>query len=50
MAELRELCQRDNKTIDEIMFENEKTAYGEQQSLDKLAEIWHVMETSIEKV
>ncbi|MWX40683.1 serine dehydratase beta chain, partial [Francisella tularensis] len=49
MAELRELCQRDGKTIDEIMFENEKTAYGEQQSLDKLAEIWHVMETSIEK-
>ena len=49
MAELRELCQRDNKTIDEIMFENEKTAYGEQDSFEKLAEIWHVMDTSIEK-
>lgn len=49
MAELRELCQQDGKTIDEIMFENEKTAYGEQESLDKLAEIWHVMEISIEK-
>ncbi|API86530.1 L-serine ammonia-lyase [Francisella uliginis] len=49
MAELRELCQRDNKTIDEIMFENEKTAYGEQDSFEKLAEIWRVMDTSIEK-
>lgn len=49
MAELRELCQRDNKTIDEIMFENEKTAYGEEESFEKLAEIWRVMDTSIEK-
>ncbi|AIT10153.1 serine dehydratase [Candidatus Francisella endociliophora] len=49
MAQLRQLCEQEQKTIDEIMFENERVAYGEQESLKKLSEIWNVMETSIEK-
>lgn len=49
MYELKKLCQQEKKSIDEIMFENEKSAYGETESLKKLAEIWNVMETSIEK-
>lgn len=49
MAELRQLCQDEQKSIDEIMFENEKVAYGEQKSLEMLAAIWNVMNTSIEK-
>ncbi|KFJ43855.1 L-serine ammonia-lyase [Francisella philomiragia] len=49
MAELKDICYKENMSIDEIMFENEKTAYGEEYSLNKLAEIWQVMDTSIEK-
>ncbi len=49
MAELKDICYKENMSIDEIMFENEKTAYGEECSLNKLAEIWQVMDTSIEK-
>eukprot|EP00919_Chromeraceae_sp_WS-2016_P056287 GHVR01133608.1.p1 GENE.GHVR01133608.1~~GHVR01133608.1.p1 ORF type:complete len:300 (+),score=76.24 GHVR01133608.1:174-1073(+) len=49
MVELREHCLNNNKSIDEIIFENEKICYGEEKALDKLADIWLVMDTSIEK-
>ncbi|AXA34088.1 L-serine ammonia-lyase [Francisella adeliensis] len=49
MEDLRHLCIQADQSIDQIMFENEKVAYGEKQSLEKLAQIWQVMETSIER-
>lgn len=49
MMELRQLCEQEHKSIDEIMFENEKVAYGEIESLRNLAAIWDVMDVSIEK-
>ena len=49
MRELRKLCEKEQKTIAQIMFENEKFTYGEEQSYIKLKEIWSVMNESIEK-
>ncbi|AJC48885.1 L-serine ammonia-lyase [Allofrancisella guangzhouensis] len=49
MAELRQLCEKEKKSIDKIMFENEKVAYGEELSRIKLKEIWQAMNNSIEK-
>ena len=49
MEDLRNICMQTNMSINQIMFENEKVAYGEQESLDKLAELWQVMDTSIER-
>ncbi len=49
MEDLRNICMQTNMSIDQIMFDNEKVAYGEQESLEKLIELWQVMETSIDK-
>jgi L-serine dehydratase len=49
MEDLRNICMQTNMGIDQIMFENEKVVYGERESLEKLAELWQVMETSIDK-
>ncbi len=49
MDDLRNICMQTNMSIDQIMFENEKVAYGEKESLEKLDELWLVMNTSIER-
>ncbi|QIV94296.1 L-serine ammonia-lyase [Allofrancisella frigidaquae] len=49
MVELRQLCEKEQKSIDQIMFENEKMAYGEELSRIKLKEIWQAMNNSIER-
>ncbi|RUS69022.1 hypothetical protein EGW08_023215, partial [Elysia chlorotica] len=47
--ELFDMCAKNNLTIADVMYENEKTAYTESEILAKIMEIWEVMDTSITK-
>ncbi|RUS68847.1 hypothetical protein EGW08_023393, partial [Elysia chlorotica] len=47
MKELREICESFDKSIDEIMLENEVEIYGDIVATEKLNLIWQVMNQSI---
>ena len=49
MEELKEICMKSNMTIDEVMFENEKYTFGQDEADKKLAEIWSTMSECIER-
>ncbi|MFC4892612.1 L-serine ammonia-lyase [Pseudofrancisella aestuarii] len=49
MKELANLCESANKSIAQLMFDNEIAVFGEGVAIEKLNAIWNVMELSIEK-
>ena len=48
--ELNELCLKNNLSIDELIYENEKSIFGNKEEVNKkLNAIWQTMEKSIER-
>ena len=48
--ELNELCLKNNLSIDELIYENEKSTFRNKEEIDKkLNAIWQTMEKSIER-